>query len=193
MPMFLPYLFCLIPVGFGAVCVFDRNLSLILVPVGYFIGASGLAFCFHPQNFCNLCLRGILSFLVLLGAVAASFFLLGPVLVEGLSRISGFSGADEGVIIVLVASFFFGLWGLACILAANIVLVDRSMRAGITAFVICVIAIILTAIWPLLAAILSGTVFSALLVWNLRVFSLAHRQIFRRERPDHNQGRNIDG
>jgi membrane protein CcdC involved in cytochrome C biogenesis len=67
------------------------------------------------------------------------------------------------------------------------------MRAGMTAFVICVIAIILTAIWPLLAAILSGTVFSALLVWHLRVFSFAHRQIFRREHPDHNQGRNIDG
>jgi len=95
------------------------------------------------------------------------------------------------MIIVSVACVFFGLWGLACILAANNVLVDRSMRAGMTAFVICVIAIILTAIWPLLAAILSGIVFSVLLAWNLRVFSLAHRQISRRERPDHNQGRNI--
>ena len=129
--------------------------------------------------------------LVLLGVVGASFFILGPVLIDGLSRISGFSDADEGMIIVSVASVFFGLWGLACILAANNVLVDRSMRAGMTAFVICVIAIILTAIWPLLAAILSGIVFSVLLAWNLRVFSLAHRQISRRERPDHNQGRNI--
>ncbi|SOC31367.1 hypothetical protein SAMN05428964_1166 [Thalassospira xiamenensis] len=168
--MFLQYLFCLIPVGFGVVFVFDRDLSLILVPVGYFIGTSGLAFCSHPQNFCNLCLRGILSLLVLLGAVGASFFLLGPVLIEGLARISGFSGADEGMIIVSVASFFFGLWGLACIVAVNIVLVGRSMRAGAAAFVLWVIAAIMTAFWPLLAALLSGTAFSGLLVWHLRVF-----------------------
>lgn len=189
----LPYLFCLIPVGLGLVFVFDRKLSLILIPVGYFIGVLGLALCFHPQNFAKRCLRGILSLLVLLGAVAASFFLLGPVLVDGLSRMSGFSGTDEGRIIVLVASFFLGLWGLACIIAANIVLVGRSMRVGATVFVLCVIAAIMIAFWPLLATILSGIVFSVLLAWNLRVFSLAHRQISRRERPDHNCDRNIVG
>jgi len=94
--MFLQYLFCLIPTGFGVVFAFDRNLSLILVPVGYFIGASGLAFCFHQQNFCNQCLRGILSLLVLLGVVGASFFILGPVLIDGLSRISGFPMRMKG-------------------------------------------------------------------------------------------------
>lgn len=164
------YLLCLIPVGFGSVFVFDKNLSLLLVPVGYFIGASGLAFCFHPQNFYPRCLRGILTLLALLGVIGASFYLFGPVLVDGLSRVAGFSGADEGMIIVSVAGVFFGLWGLVCIVAANIVLAGRSMRAGGAAFVICVIAIILTAIWPLLAALLNGTGFSGLLAWNLRVF-----------------------
>ncbi|SOC31300.1 hypothetical protein SAMN05428964_1156 [Thalassospira xiamenensis] len=37
----LPYLFCLTPIAFAGIFVFDRNLSLLLVPVGYFVGASG--------------------------------------------------------------------------------------------------------------------------------------------------------
>ncbi|AXO16394.1 hypothetical protein [Thalassospira indica] len=160
----LPYLLCLTPIAFAGIFVFDRNLPLLLVPVGYFISASGLALWLHRQSFYCRCLWGILTLLALLGAVGTSFYLLGPVLVEGLAGIAGFSGADEGLIIVAVASFFLGLWGLASIVAANIILAGRSMRAGAAAFVLCVIAAIMSAFWPLLAALLHGIAFAGLFV-----------------------------